>query len=545
MKVLLLTFNCSYIHQNLALRWLYVANQNKDEVLLREYTLKDDLSRVIKEILTIDPDLIGISVYIWNAELTKQLLRQLKKIKSYRILLGGPEVSYAAEEWLEEDVEAVLRGEGEITFWQAAYKQADIDGYYGKDYISPIPYAYVDLSYLETLESPYFLAFDQKDKAKHYLYLESSRGCPYHCTYCLSSLDNKVRYFSLPYLKKQLLKLKEQLPKQVKFLDRTFNAAPQRALAIAQFINELDLDCSFQFEVALEFFPESLLAFFEKSKPGRFRFEVGVQTFNAMTLKAIRRVQNSERLVKNIQRLVKAQLILHTDLIAGLPFEDYASFKASFAQLFALKTSEIQLGILKLLKGTAMMNERASLTYSPLPPYEVLSTDWLSKFEMDRIKAVAKIVDKLYNTGRLKATFDYLFAHGYDVFEIMAELKFRLDRRQNIQLSTYFLELFALIKAIPHAQELLLNDYYPLTNERPQALFARPTVQVRRALYQKLIATGYHEQQLNTYCLLDYALFAEQRVYQLVFYSPQHCLAKRELFTEDFKFIKCLPKRAR
>ena len=539
MKVLLLTFNCSYIHPNLALRWLYVANKHQDDVIIKEYTIKDDIERVAQDILEINPDVIGLSVYIWNAEITKDLIRHVQKLKHFRIIVGGPEVSFNAKEWINEDIEAVLRGEGEISFWQAVRQEKEIEGIYTKDYISPCHYAKVDVAYLESLESPYYLEMDDAMRKNRYMYFETSRGCPYSCTYCLSSVDNSLRNFSLEYCFKQLEKLKENPCKQVKFLDRTFNSHPKRALELAEFIDDLDVPMSFEFEVALEFFTEDLLSFFEKSKPGRFRFEVGVQTFNPDTLKAIKRVQNVEKLAANVKRFSKAGLILHTDLIAGLPLEDYDSFKNSYNKLFSLHCTEIQLGILKLLRGTKMMEEVDNLVYNEIAPYEVISTKWVPKDKMDRIKQVAFMTDRVYNTGRLRATFDTLFDDGYDIFEYMADTKIGLDKLAKIQVFDYFNELYKVIKDdVPYAKELLLNDYYRLFNEKPKALFERPNNEIRKALFDKLIKEGYDEHELNQYGLLDYAYYNKTLVYQLVIYSKAHRLNRIEIYDLDFNLLK-------
>ena len=539
MKVLLLTFNCSYIHPNLALRWLYVANQHRDDVIIKEYTIKDDIKQVAQDILEINPDVVGLSVYIWNAEIAKDLIRYVQALKHFRIIIGGPEVSFNAQEWIEEDIEAVIRGEGEITFWQAVNGEKEIEGIYTKDYISPCHYAKVDVAYLETLESPYYLEMDKDKRKNRYMYFETSRGCPYSCTYCLSSVDHSLRNFSLEYCFKQLDRLKTDPCKQVKFLDRTFNSHPKRALALATYINDMDLPMSFEIEVALEFFPEELLSFFEKSKPGRFRFEVGVQTFNPQTLKAIKRVQNVEKLARNVKRFTDVGLILHTDLIAGLPYEDYDSFKDSYNKLFALHSTEIQLGVLKLLRGTKMMEEVPNLTYNPIAPYEVISTKWVPKDKMDRIKKTAKITDSCYNNGRLRATFDTLFDDGYDIFEIMADMKDKLDNHEKLQLFDYFNDLYEVIKEeVPYAKELLLNDYYRLFNEKPKALFERPDAEVRKALFEKLVREGYDEHELNQYSLLDYGYYQKHKVYQLVVYSKNHRLNRIEIYDLDMNLLK-------
>lgn len=534
--VLLMTFNASYIHPNLALRWLYVARDQKYDVIIKEFTISDDIQKVKQAIAEINPDIIGMSIYIWNAEISKKLIRELEPFK-YRIIIGGPEVTYEYQEWLNENIEAIIKGEGEISFWRACNGEVDVPGLVSRQHHSN-SLGTVDIAYLEQLESPYFLAMDDESRPYRYLYFETSRGCPYQCSYCLSSLDNRVRNFSLDYIKKQLLMLKSKPVKQVKFLDRTFNSHPKRALEIASFINDLDVNVSFQFEVALEHFPSELLNFFAKTKPGKFRFEVGVQTFNEKTLKAINRNQNAERLSANIRFFKKHKLVMHTDLIAGLPYEDYASFKTSFYRLFELQSDEIQMGILKLLKGTALkaQSQKTKMIYNPLPPYEIISTAWVTKPQMDKIKMTAKVIDKTYNNGRLRACFDTLYKEGYDIFEIMAEFGARLMQVEKLQIKDYFRELYVVLCKYnySHSQELLLNDYYRHFNEKPAPLFKRPDVEVRKALYQHLIKLGWDEHELNEYSILDYGYYHQKRCYQLVTYGKNH--RRKHINYIDFDF---------
>ena len=532
-----MTFNVSYIHPNLALRWLYVARPQGFDVIIKEFTLKDSLDRVIKSIEEINPDIIGMSIYIWNSEISKKLIRTINQNNKYRILIGGPEVSFEAEKWLDENIEGVLRGEGEKSFWEAC-QGLKADGLLSRDYASEVSYAISDITWLETLESPYFLAMDDEKRAYRYLYFESSRGCPYRCAYCLSSLDYRVRNFSLEYIKKELKKLETHPCKQVKFLDRTFNSHPQRALSIAEYINNLQVDFSFQFEVTLEHFPQELLNFFCQVPSGKFRFEVGVQSFNNDTLRAIDRIQDARKLSQNIKLFQKHHQIMHTDLIAGLPYEDYVSFKNSFFKLFALHSDEIQMGILKLLKGTKLKKEAAKygIVYNPLPPYEVIKTSWIDEKQMDRIKIVARVIDKVYNTYLLRNSINTLFDQHYDIFEIMADYGSTLFKMEKIQVSDYFLKFYEVLKkaGFPLAQELLLNDYYRKFNEKPKALFKRPDNELRKALYQKLIDEGYDQHILNEYSVFDYAYIDGKKGYQLVTYGKNHqCLAV-SYFHDDF-----------
>ena len=292
--------------------------------------------------------------------------------------------------------------------------------------------------------------------------------------------------------------------------------------------------------MALEFFSKDLLDFFVNAKKDRFRFEVGVQTFNQKTLQAINRVQDEKRLSDNISLFARNGLIMHTDLIAGLPYEGYDSFKESFYKLFRLHSDEIQMGILKLLKGTVMKREalQNGTIANNYPPYEVISTRWLSKGEMDRIKGVAKVLDKTYNNSRMRYTFDTLYEMGFDIFEIMADYQKRLSTINKIQISDYFVELDKIMddEYQTDIKGILLNDYYRLFNERPKPIFKRPDETIRKELYKKLIEQGYDEHMLNQYSLLDYG-YENGLIYQLIIYSPLHKLARIEKYSLDLDRI--------
>ena len=248
MRVALIALNASYIHPNLALRYLFVAAPKDIEVKIFEYTIKDDLFKIEAEIRSFKADYIGLSVYIWNVS---QMMELITRLSDHKIILGGPEVSYEFEKWLEMPIYGLIAGEGEKSFWEAVLNKEEVAGFYTRDKKPKIPFARVDLEYLESLKSPYFLDIDKDKRASRYLYFETGRGCPFKCNYCLASKDRSLRYFSLDYVKRELKKLEGVKVKQVKFLDRTFNAHKQRALELARFINDLDVDCSFQFEVVL------------------------------------------------------------------------------------------------------------------------------------------------------------------------------------------------------------------------------------------------------------------------------------------------------
>lgn len=541
MKVLLTTLNAKYIHTNLALRWLYVARDCSFETTIKEFTIRDDLMDVANKIMEVNPDILGLSIYIWNQEESKQLVEILHRFKpTLRIIIGGPEVSFEYKDWLKLPIEGILRGEGEKTFWQACRGESDIEGYVTKTYCSDIPYAKVDLGWLETLESPYFLAMDDDDRKNRYLYLETSRGCPYRCSYCLSSLDNQVRLFSQEYVLKQLSQLEKIQCKQVKFLDRTFNVKPERALQIAQYIEQCDVPFSFQFEVVLDTMSEELLQFFERSNKKRFRFEVGVQSFNEETLKAVNRSQNLAVLASNIKRLSQAGCILHVDLIGGLPYEDITSFGQSYTKLFACGASEIQVGILKLLKGTSLRKQASTygFNYEEASPYTIEATKWLSYADVCLIEDVYHATEKLYNNGRLRSTLDTCFQKGFPIFEVMSKVGQRMRHFSGQpQVWDYFMMVFEVLKPYElldekSLQALLNTDYMMNFKQTPKPLFKDELSKetIKKLMKQWIKAGVFTEQELYKYGKIKHGFHDDQVMIQVLIYSNHQDFPKRYWF---------------
>lgn len=541
MKVLLTTLNAKYIHTNLALRWLYVARDTSFETQIKEYTIRDDLMDVASQINAINPDVVGLSIYIWNQEESKELVKLLHHFKpSLRIIIGGPEVSFEYNDWLDYPIEGVLRGEGEKTFWQAVRGEKEIDGYVTKTYCSNNPYAKVDLNWLETLESPYFLKMDEVERKNRYLYLETSRGCPYRCSYCLSSLDNQVRLFSEDYVLQQIKKCELIECKQVKFLDRTFNVKPERALRIAQCIEQLDVDFSFQFEVVLDTMSEDLLTFFEKSNKERFRFEVGVQSFNEETLKAVNRSQNLDTLSMNISRLSQAGCILHVDLIGGLPFEDIHSFGQSYTKLFACGASEIQVGILKLLKGTSLRNSAVlyGFSYEESSPYTIQSTQWLSQKDVCTIEDVYHATEKLYNNGRLRFALESCFNKGYPIFEVMSQVGLLMRSfKGQPQVFDYFMMVYEVLSEFKIVSDDVLRalcntDYMMNFKQTPKPLFKDeiPKEMIKKLMKQWVETGVFKEQELYKYGKIKLGYHDDQIMIQVLIYTNHQDFPKRFWF---------------
>ncbi len=542
MKVLLTTLNAKYIHKNLALRWLYVSSPIKESTVIKEYTIKDDLLRVANEIISEKYDVICFSCYIWNIEETKKIIKLIKENHNCKILVGGPEVSFESEYLLDEGVDAICIGEGEKANWEYIMSLDSpkcIDGIVTKEYKSN-KYAFSDLKENESYENPYFLDIDLKDMKNRYLYLETSRGCPYNCAYCLSSTDRKVRMFSEEYVMNLLNQIKDSEIRQVKLLDRTFNCMPDRALRIARFMNEECKNQIFQFEIVAETLSEKLIEFFvNEADKKRFRFEVGVQSFNQTTLKAVGRIQNNEKLKSVMKRLIDAGCILHVDLIAGLPYEDLESFKNSYNELFSVGAAEIQCGILKLLKGTSLKRkiEEYGYIYDNNPPYSILETNWLSKEDLIKINKVAYATEKFYNSNKLRRSIDLLLKNGYydNAFDLFYECGNKLSEYER---HYYDHDLVMILKSCvkddPIVDAILMSDYMSYHKQKPKRIDLRTVSKDEiKQCYQKLIDQGIaHQKQCYHYGKVEY-YYDDEICYQVLLYNQNHSYPTRYIIKGD------------
>ncbi|MDI3256354.1 MAG: DUF4080 domain-containing protein, partial [Kyrpidia sp.] len=400
MKIVLSTLNAKFIHSSLALRYLRAVVEGEFDVSLREFTIKDDPLRVLGNLVGEKPDVVGFSCYIWNIFETLRIARLIKKVSpATRIVLGGPEVSYDTGEWMERcpEIDAVVIGEGESTFrellraWRdredlrrvagLAYREGNrVRITSRREWIDP----------LDAIPSPYQGRLD--DLAHRIVYFEASRGCPFHCQFCLSSIEDGVRYFSLDRVKTDLARLIDHGVDQIKFVDRTFNLKKEYALELFRFLAEYPGKTVFQFEITADILRPEIVDFVAaQAPPGRFRFEIGVQSTNEETNRLIRRVQRFDRLARTVTRLRESgRVVQHLDLIAGLPREDYASFRKTFNDVYALQPDELQLGFLKMLRGTGLRARAAEFGYVYMdePPYEVLTNDVLPYEDVRRLKRV-------------------------------------------------------------------------------------------------------------------------------------------------------------
>ncbi len=551
-KVLLTTCNAKYIHKNLALRWLYTTAPHKECVTIREYTIKEQEEWIAQDILSVQPEVVCFSCYIWNIQLIRRVIVLLKQQNSdLHILVGGPEVSYESYDLLDEGVDAISIGEGEQSVWEyitmlEEAKAYPVSGIYTKQYPNT-EYRKTDLAWLERFEAPYFMEMDEAGMDRQYFYLETSRGCPYGCTYCLSSADRAVRMFSMEYIMRILHKLKDSRVTQVKLLDRTFNADPKRALQIARYMNEYCTHQIFQFEIVAETLSEELLQFFcEEAVPGRFRFEIGVQSFHTRTLHAVGRTQNNERLIEVIQRLKASGAVMHVDLIAGLPYEDLNLFQVSFDTLFSLQASELQLGILKLLKGTKLRSQRESyhFVFQGNAPYDVRASAWLKEEELQRIHACAEAVEKFWNSAACRSVITAILKlHWYEsAFALFMDLGQEYEKLPR-PYQPY--ELFCCFYPLLNTQDerlvdaILLMQYYRNFKQKPHR-FTRPwvTLEKKKELLSFALKQGIANQDtLFRYGVADIGYCGEAG-YQLVLYNRHQQYPRQWFINEEMTEIK-------
>lgn len=420
MRVLLTTLNSKFIHSNLALRYLKASLKHLPLTLIMdEFTINDHLKRVVGDIYRHKPDIIALSCYIWNIRETLMVVESIKKvIPDSVVVLGGPEVSYDSVSLLEEnsEVDVIVKGEGEITFpflIERLMNNKPLDDVEGITYRKAGTIIEnrdrTPLSDLDALPFPYEEGFQDLDN--RIVYYETTRGCPFQCQYCLSSINPGVRYLSLDRVRKDIKTFIDAGIPQVKLVDRTFNCNPKRARDIFRMIMEMGGNTNFHFEICGDLLDDETLDLLKDAPPGLFQFEIGVQSTRVETLEAIRRKTDFDKLSERVKILKGYRNIhLHLDLIAGLPGENYLSFQRSFNDVYKLKPDRLQLGFLKLLKGSGIRKDAEIWEYKYLsqPPYEVLENRDISYGEMLMLKDVEDLVERYYNTHRYTNSLEYL-----------------------------------------------------------------------------------------------------------------------------------------
>ncbi len=428
MKVLLTTLNSKFIHTNLAIRYLkqMVKDIKEVDTNIREYTINNELDFILKDIHKHNYDVILFSTYIWNVNDIVKLCHNLKKVNpNIKIALGGPEVTYDSEEAMKkyDFVDYILYGEGELIFrdfvnyLKGNMRVEEVDGIvYRKngEIITNKPMKL--LKNLDLIPSPYE-NLDKSEYENRIVYYETSRGCPFNCQYCLSSTIQGLRYFSLDRVKKDLKALIDARVSQIKFIDRTFNANKNFAMEIMKFLMENDNDyTTYHFEVTAHLLTNDMLEFLKDCKEGLFQFEIGVQSTNDRVLEAVGRRDDFSKLSYVVQKIASFRNIhQHLDLIAGLPYEDYSSFENSFNDVFNLGIEHLQLGFLKMIKGTGIRNQadEHEFRYKDYPPYEVLYNKYIGYNEILKLKDIEEILEKYFNSKNFVLSMRYIIFNYY------------------------------------------------------------------------------------------------------------------------------------
>ncbi|MGG7200792.1 B12-binding domain-containing radical SAM protein [Clostridium butyricum] len=422
MKVVLAAINSKFIHSNLAVRYLRAYTKDLDyNCVIREFTINDREEKVLEQIIKEKPDIVAFSTYIWNVEFILRVANLIKRVDSnIEILYGGPEVSFDSRSFLKENVgEYVIEGEGEKTYRDfVLYKLGKIN----LEDVRGLHYKITDMVYsnekrpLMSMDEIVFPYEDDEDLTNKIVYFESSRGCPFNCKYCLSSTSHGVRFLNIDRVLKELKYFIDKKVRLVKFVDRTFNCNHKFAMAIWEFLINSDTETQFHFEISADILKDEEIEILSKAPEGRFQFEVGVQTTNDEVLRNINRFVNFSHIKEKVEELMAIKNIKqHLDLIAGLPGEDYNSFEKSFNDVYSIRPEEIQLGFLKLLKGSSMREEayKYGMEYSPYPPYEILKTDKITYEELLKLKKVEEMVDKYYNSQKFNLIIKY-FEEKFD-----------------------------------------------------------------------------------------------------------------------------------
>lgn len=420
MKILLTTLNSKYVHSNLALKYLYtvVAGENS-HVEVREFTINNDPGYIFSELVRANCDMVCFSCYIWNIEQIKILAGDVKKARpDLKILVGGPEVSFNGIDFIRDNswVDYIICGEGEYSFYRLCQVLESRDRRFdtvpgliyrqdGRIFVNGL----TDNMDFNLIPFPYSLLDCEDDRVVYY---ESSRGCPFRCSYCLSSAETSVRFLDVNRVKRELRYFLYKKPKQVKFIDRTFNSRPERAYEIFKYLIDNDNGVTnFHFEICADLLDDRTLCLLSMARKGLFQMEIGIQSANPATLTAIGRRDNIYPVLYNTERLIKlGNIHTHVDLIAGLPYESYGIFARSFDKVYDLKADMLQLGFLKVLCGTPIYNqiEAHNIKYRKHAPYEVISTAYISAEELVRLKMIENMVDVYYNRGGFGSTLDFL-----------------------------------------------------------------------------------------------------------------------------------------
>lgn len=507
LKILLAACNAKYIHSNLAVYNLKsCSGEYSPNVVIKEYTINQIQDDILKDIYLEQSDVICFSCYIWNISFVKELVPDLKKILPHvDFWAGGPEVSYDAVEFLKKNPAffGVMVGEGEETFHELAgyyierkpENLKEIRGVAFHDETKVPDIVHTGWRELMDLSKVPFAYSNLTEFKNRIIYYESSRGCPFSCSYCLSSIDKKLRFRDIELVKKELQFFIDNKVPQVKFVDRTFNCKHDHAMAIWRYITEHDNGITnFHFEISADLLREEELALMKTMRPGLIQLEIGVQSTNPQTIKAIRRTMDFEKLKGIVEQIHGfGNIHQHLDLIAGLPYEGYESFHKSFCDVYALRPEQFQLGFLKVLKGSHMMEMTGEyqILYKDREPYEVLSTAWLTYGEILGLKMVESMVEVYYNSGQFKHTLVFLEQYFEDPFRMYEALGRFYEKKGYSEISHSRMRRYEILMEFAGEQKEIplevLSDVMLLDLYLRENLKSRPSFASDQKPYERLI----------------------------------------------------------
>lgn len=507
MKILLAACNAKYIHSNLAVYNLKsCSGEYSSRVVVKEYTINQIRDDILKDIYLEQPDVVCFSCYIWNISFVRELVPDLKKIlPQVELWAGGPEVSYDAVEFLKKNPAffGVMVGEGEETFHELAgyYIErkpetlSEIRGVAFRDENKGRDIVHTGWRELMDLSKVPFAYSNLTEFKNRIIYYESSRGCPFSCSYCLSSIDKKLRFRDIELVKKELQFFIDNKVPQVKFVDRTFNCKHDHAMEIWRYITEHDNGITnFHFEISADLLRAEELALMKTMRPGLIQLEIGVQSTNPQTIKAIRRTMDFEKLKGIVEQIHSfGNIHQHLDLIAGLPYEGYDSFHKSFCDVYALRPEQFQLGFLKVLKGSHMMEMTGEyqILYKDREPYEVLSTAWLTYGEILRLKMVESMVEVYYNSGQFKNTLVFLEKYFDDPFRMYEALGRFYEKKGYSEISHSRMRRYEILMEFAGEQKEIpleaLSDVMLLDLYLRENLKSRPSFASDQKPYERLI----------------------------------------------------------
>ena len=525
MKVLLVAVNAKYIHSNLAVyslkEYAEKYGKNEHEIKIKEYTINQYTEEIVADIYEEQADIIGFSCYIWNIQQVMEVINDLKSVCPKKdIWVGGPEVSFNAVQVLSDNVNVdyVMCGEGEEilkqfldNYHEGKLQRKDINGLVyredGQIKVNPMMKP-VDISDIP------FVYRDMKDFENKIIYYETSRGCPFSCSYCLSSIDKKIRFRNLDLVKEELRFFIDNKTSQVKFVDRTFNCNPKHAMEIWRYIKENDNGITnFHFEIAADLMTEEELELISDMRPGLIQLEIGVQSVNEETLQAIHRKTDIGKIESITGRIRQNKNIhQHLDLIAGLPYEDYSSFKNSFNTVYAMKPDQLQLGFLKVLNGAGISEEAKEygIVCSSRPPYEVLKTKWLTFDEILRLKEIETVVEIYYNSLQFSETIRKLeefFKSPFAMYERLGRYykKYSAGGLKHSRVNRYVLLLDFIMEELNLTEEdsfawkeLLTLDFYLRENAKTRPVFAKSLEDSKKKIH-KIYCHPQLKQKLKNY----------------------------------------------